>query len=123
ESMKYFLIKFHELHNKVLKQEVIDLISKWKVAKPRTATAYNERQKYLRPLPDNEMKHLIFSIIKEYNEGNITMNDYLLVMLLIYTGRRPMQIAQLKRKDLYIKNEGNYLNIPRLKQGGKFRTD
>ncbi|NCH84216.1 site-specific integrase [Cronobacter malonaticus] len=123
ESMKYFLIKFHELHNKVLKQEVIDLISKWKVAKPRTTTAYNERQKYLRPLLDNEMKHLIFSITKEYNEGNITMNDYLLVMLLIYTGRRPMQIAQLKRKDLYIKNEGNYLNIPRLKQGGKFRTD
>ena len=33
-----------------------------------------------------------------------------------------MQIAQLKRKDLYSKNEFGYLKMPRIKQGGRFRS-
>ncbi|HFU3234426.1 TPA: tyrosine-type recombinase/integrase [Escherichia coli] len=123
ESLKYFLIKHYELNNEFLDQEMLDFIFKWKVTKPNKATAYIERKESLRPLSEYELKNLIGCMTKEYNDGNMTMNDYLLVMLMIYSGRRPMQIAQLKRKDLYVKENGNYLNIPRLKQGDSFRTD
>ncbi|EIN7307415.1 site-specific integrase [Salmonella enterica subsp. enterica serovar Telelkebir] len=123
ESLKYFLIKLYELNNEFLDQEMLDLISKWKVTKPNKTTAYIERKESLRPLSEYELKNLIGCMTKEYKEGSMTMNDYLLVMLMIYSGRRPMQIAQLKRKDLYVKNNGNYLNIPRLKQGDGFRTE
>ncbi|MFL9199316.1 site-specific integrase [Escherichia coli] len=123
ESLKYFLIKLYELNNEFLDQEMLDLISKWKVTKPNKTTAYIERKESLRPLSEYELKNLIGCMTKEYKEGSMTMNDYLLVMLMIYSGRRPMQIAQLKRKDLYVKNNGNYLNIPRLKQGDSFRTE
>ncbi|EPK9890492.1 TPA: site-specific integrase [Klebsiella pneumoniae] len=123
ESLKYFLIKLYELNNEFLDQEMLDLISKWKVTKPNKTTAYIERKESLRPLSEYELKNLIGCMTKEYKEGSMTMNDYLLIMLMIYSGRRPMQIAQLKRKDLYVKNNGNYLNIPRLKQGDSFRTE
>ena len=123
ESLKYFLIKLYELNNEFLDQEMLDLISKWKVTKPNKTTSYIERKESLRPLSEYELKNLIGCMTKEYKEGSMTMNDYLLVMLMIYSGRRPMQIAQLKRKDLYVKNNGNYLNIPRLKQGDSFRTE
>ncbi|MGS5496848.1 site-specific integrase [Citrobacter sp. SL156] len=123
ESLKYFLIKLYELNNEFLDQEILDLISKWKVTKPNKTTAYIERKESLRPLSEYELKNLIWCMTKEYKEGSMTMNDYLLVMLMIYSGRRPMQIAQLKRKDLYVKKNGNYLNIPRLKQGDSFRTE
>ena len=123
ESLKYFLIKHYELNNEFLDQEMLDFIFKWKVTKPNKTTAYIERKESLRPLSEYELKNLIGCMTKEYNDGNMTMNDYLLVMLMIYSGRRPMQIAQLKRKDLYVKENGNYLNIPRLKQGDSFRTD
>ncbi|MFY0858478.1 tyrosine-type recombinase/integrase [Enterobacter kobei] len=123
ESLKYFLIKLYELNNEFLDQEMLDLISKWKVTKPNKTTAYIERKESLRPLSEYELKNLIGCMTKEYKEGSMTMNDYLLVMLMIYSGRRPMQIAQLKRKDLYVKKNGNYLNIPRLKQGDSFRTE
>ncbi|EEI6328028.1 tyrosine-type recombinase/integrase [Salmonella enterica subsp. enterica] len=123
ESLKYFLIKHYELNNEFLDQEMLDLISKWKVTKPNKTTAYIERKESLRPLSEYELKNLIVCMTKEYKEGSMTMNDYLLVMLMIYSGRRPMQIAQLKRKDLYVKINGNYLNIPRLKQGNSFRTE
>lgn len=123
ESLKYFLIKLYELNNEFLDQEMLDLISKWKVTKPNKTTTYIERKESLRPLSEYELKNLIGCMTKEYKEGSMTMNDYLLVMLMIYSGRRPMQIAQLKRKDLYVKNNGNYLNIPRLKQGDSFRTE
>ncbi|ENL7675520.1 TPA: site-specific integrase [Enterobacter hormaechei subsp. oharae] len=123
ESLKYFLIKLYELNNEFLDQEMLDLISKWKVTKPNKTTAYIERKESLRPLSEYELKNLIGCMTKEYKEGSMTMNDYLLVMLMIYSGRRPMQIAQLKRIDLYVKKNGNYLNIPRLKQGDSFRTE
>lgn len=123
ESLKYFIIKHYELNNEFIDQEMLDLILKWKVTKPNKTTAYIERKESLRPLSEYELKNLIGGMTKEYNDGNMTMNDYLLVMLMIYSGRRPMQIAQLKRKDLYIKGNGNFLNIPRLKQGDSFRTD
>lgn len=123
ESLKYFLIKHYELNNEFLDQEMLDFIFKWKVTKPNKTTAYIERKESLRPLSEYELKNLIGCMTKEYNDGNMTMNDYLLVMLMIYSGRRPMQIAQLKRKELYVKENGNYLNIPRLKQGDSFRTD
>ncbi|MGN8298342.1 hypothetical protein ACFYKR_06815 [Escherichia coli] len=103
ESLKYFLIKLYELNNEFLDQEMLDLISKWKVTKPNKTTAYIERKESLRPLSEYELKNLIGCMTKEYKEGSMTMNDYLLVMLMIYSGRRPMQIAQLKRKDLYVK--------------------
>lgn len=98
ESLKYFLIKLYELNNEFLDQEMLDLISKWKVTKPNKTTAYIERKESLRPLSEYELKNLIGCMTKEYKEGSMTMNDYLLVMLMIYSGRRPMQIAQLKGK-------------------------
>ncbi|TYY70547.1 site-specific integrase, partial [Klebsiella pneumoniae] len=79
------------LNNEFKDQEMLDLILKWKVTKPNKTTAYIERKESLRPLSEYELKNLIGGMTKEYNDGNMTMNDYLLVMLMIYSGRRPMQ--------------------------------
>ncbi|OVZ89162.1 site-specific integrase [Yersinia intermedia] len=122
ESLKYFLIKFHELHEELLNKEVLDLVSNWKIDKPNRTTGKIEKGISSRPLIEKELVGFLSKITERYNSGDINMKDYLMVMLMIYTGRRPMQIAQLKRKDLYSKNEFGYLKMPRIKQGGRFRS-
>ncbi|MCW6556101.1 site-specific integrase [Yersinia ruckeri] len=121
ESIKYFLIKFHELHGDLLSKEILYMVSKWQVSKPNKMILKTEQGVSSRPLIEGELVDLVRNVTKGYDCGDINMKDYLMVMLMIYTGRRPMQIAQLKMKDLYSKNDGGYLNIPRIKQGGQFR--
>lgn len=122
ESIKYFLIKFYELHKNLLDKDILNVVSKWKIPKPNKATAKMEKNTSSRPLIEKELVDLVSKITRGYNSGDINMKDYLMVMLMIYTGRRPMQIAQLKLKDLYAKKDGGYLNIPRIKQGEGFRS-
>lgn len=110
------------MHEELLNKEVIDLVSKWKIDKPNRTTGKIEKGISSRPLIEKELVGFLSKITERYNSGDINMKDYLMVMLMIYTGRRPMQIAQLKRKDLYSKNEVGYLKMPRIKQGGRFRS-
>ncbi|WP_157180250.1 tyrosine-type recombinase/integrase [Yersinia enterocolitica] len=97
------------------------MVSKWQVSKPNKMILKTEQGVSSRPLIEGELVDLVRNVTKGYDCGDINMKDYLMVMLMIYTGRRPMQIAQLKMKDLYSKKDGGYLNIPRIKQGGQFR--
>lgn len=121
ESIKYFLIKFYELHGDLLSKEILYMVSKWQVSKPNKMKSKTEQGVSGRPLLEGELVDLVRKVTKGYDCGDINMKDYLMVMLMVYTGRRPMQIAQLKIRDLYTKDDVGYLKIPRIKQGEQFR--
>lgn len=77
------------------------------------------------PLTDIEMEGVITAATEAYGEGNVSLFDISVIMTVIATGRRPIQITALKIGDLH-ENSGKYfLNVPQAKQridGGWRRT-
>ena len=80
------------------------------------------------PLSDLEFSALHQALTDAFADNSISLRDYVLSMLLLETGRRPAQIADLKCCDLIVgrSSEGlcqYVLNIPRRKiRGGQFRS-
>lgn len=71
------------------------------------------------PLTDIEMQGLLEATINAFVAARLRLENTCLVMLLAMTGRRPVQIAALKIKDLISDSSGKYwINFPRAKQRG-----
>lgn len=80
------------------------------------------------PLTEIEMSALIDAMLQAYTSNKITISDYTLSAILVYTGRRPIQITSLKIKDICSHRVGEldeyWINFPRAKQRfSKWRTE
>lgn len=74
------------------------------------------------PFTDDEMSLIIRKVEELFHLGKIDLSLYCFIHLLIYTGRRPLQLTTLRIKDL-IRDESEWrLRIPRIKQGLSFRA-
>ncbi|AOM42445.1 hypothetical protein [Xenorhabdus hominickii] len=71
------------------------------------------------PLTEIEMSALIDAMMQAYVFGKINLSDYALSTVLVYTGRRPIQITSLKIKDICSHKVGKiheyWINLPRAK--------
>lgn len=123
ESLKYFIIKLNSLYPNYLDKTCFNNITQWKIIKTNQSSTKTELSVSERPLSESELIKIISGATELYDKGKIRFNDYLLTLLLIYTGMRPMQISMLKIGDLFIKNNENYINMSRIKQGRRFRTE
>ncbi|EAU9137671.1 site-specific integrase, partial [Salmonella enterica] len=70
---------------------------------------------------DTQIKKILELTARAYQVERISLSNYLMLLLLIYTGRRPMQIAQLETGDLFKLDGVFYINIPKVKQRGAYR--
>lgn len=72
------------------------------------------------PLTDIEIEGVIEAVISAYGENRLDLVETCYAMSLAMTGRRPVQIAALKLKDLFDEpyKEGRryFINVPRAKQ-------
>lgn len=72
------------------------------------------------PLTDIELEGVIAATIETYSSGDLSLSDTCRAMILAMTGRRRVQIAALKIKDLISTSVGGrehyYINFPRAKQ-------
>ncbi|MEL7629674.1 tyrosine-type recombinase/integrase [Pectobacterium aroidearum] len=123
ESLKYFLMKFHELHPELIDKDNYNKIVNWKIKKPNKFSSKSELNISERPLSESELTKVITGATELYNENKIRINDYVLTLILIFTGKRPTQIAMLKNEDLFTRNNECYIKIPRVKQSRPFRTE
>lgn len=74
------------------------------------------------PLTDSELGALLNLLHQGFASGEVSIKKYVAILLIVYTGRRPNQISQLKFKDFVEDAEGNYwINIPRIKGGRRTR--
>jgi len=77
------------------------------------------------PLTAIEQGALIEWASNAFNTKVISLKEFSLLLAMMYTGRRPAQIRYLQTSDLVAsesKNGESYvLNVPRAKQGGKYR--
>ena len=80
------------------------------------------------PFTDLELEKIQSAINNSYADGEIKEDEYILVWLFMIYGSRPIQLAQLKVKDVIetIQNDGSYeavINIPRAKNRQKPRSE
>lgn len=69
------------------------------------------------PLTDIELQAVAAAVIDVFAEQRLSLAETCIAMILAMTGRRPVQIAALKLKDLVSPIPGSYgINFPRAKQ-------
>lgn len=121
ESMKYLLLKMHTLFPSLLSSNSVEFITEIEIIK-KLSGKYLKTHNYQKgPFNDTQIKKILELTARAYQVERISLSNYLMLLLLIYTGRRPMQIAQLETGDLFKLDGVFYINIPKVKQRGAYR--
>lgn len=114
--------KWYELGYPGVSEDVIDLLAGWRLKGNEKGRAVQMFDPIKGPLTDIEMQALTERLLQGYVQGDLKLYSYALLMTLVYTGRRRVQIVSLKIKDLqcYQRDDvDRYLiNFPRAKQRG-----
>lgn len=123
ETMKYFLEKLNFIFPSVLSEDTNEFLNSLKIKKPDQSKSVKTHDYKNGPFSNQQIEEIIKNSAICYENQELSLLDYMILTLLAYSGRRPIQIVQLKIKDLISFNGKYYVNFPRVKQGGKYRTE
>ncbi|ELU1560018.1 TPA: site-specific integrase [Klebsiella aerogenes] len=123
ETLKYFFMKMIDIYPSLFSAESIIFITNVKVKKSYTSKHIKTHDYKRGPFSDSQLKVIIDSVEKAHREEKVSLSNYLLLILIAYSGRRPMQISQLEVGDLFNSNGEYYLNVPRIKQRNGYRKE
>ncbi|MBD1220621.1 hypothetical protein IDM30_15885 [Acinetobacter seifertii] len=98
--MLTFLKKWHEFGYEGINTDVLEVIKELRVKNAEKGKAVRLLCPYEGPLSDLELKDYTVWLSKEFEEGKISLKEMVIAKLFLATGRRPIQIANLKVKDL-----------------------
>ena len=127
-SVSGFLKKWYEMGFPGLSNDAYNYLSETTFKgneKGRAVSTMDPRQG---AFTDLELDAIQSGIINHYANGEITLENYLLVWLFMIYGSRPIQYAQLKLCDIYAPKlqDGSYqyiIKIPRAKNRKKARSE
>ncbi|MDE2420852.1 MAG: site-specific integrase [Gammaproteobacteria bacterium] len=108
--------------------EIADLLKGWTLHANTKGRAVQTLCPEQGPLSDLEFESLHQALIDAFETDGIDLQDFVLAELLMATGRRPAQVADLKVKDIIEATSEDglrtfVLNVPRRKQrGNRWRT-
>lgn len=127
-ALSSFFRKWYELGYPGIDNEVPSLLKGWTLKGTVKGLAIQTRDPLKGALSDLEYESLYQTILDRYEKNEILLSDYVMTLLFMVTGRRPVQLADLKGKDLIDVQSTNglrefVLNIPRRKQRGQFRSE
>ncbi|WP_080669859.1 site-specific integrase [Pantoea agglomerans] len=123
ETIKYFLKKFDFIFPDVLSEKTIEFIDNVKIKKPDQMKSVKTHDYKNGPFNNQQMNEIIKISAICYENEELSLLDYMILTLLAYSGRRPIQMVQLRVKDLISFNERYFVNFPRVKQRRKHRTE
>ena len=115
-----------QLHMAGLHDGVTRLLDSWRLKGSEKGAAVRTMCPQGGPLTELEHEALCRALDEAFSTGEIALSDYVLVDLLIATGRRPVQIGDLKLRDLVVSSDENgdvILRVPRRKQEAKWRSE
>lgn len=120
-TIRGFLKKWHELGYEGVSEDVIELLKSWRLKGNIKGDVVKRLDPLKGPLSDLELQGFNEGIVQAYEKSKLSITDLVLGLATSNTGRRPIQISQLKIKDLVFgmnkKGEQCYfVNIPRAKQ-------
>lgn len=124
--VRTFLRRWHDLGYDGISEEVIRLLSSWTLKGIVKGKPVSSLDPIKGPFSDIEFAAIQEQLPVGFSEGLYNANDYAQTLISLNTGRRPIQISNLKAGDMFTaqSKEGvtlYYLNIPRAKQGGIWR--
>lgn len=123
ETMKYFLGKFNLIFPNVLSEKIIEFLNRVRIKKPDQMKSVKTHDYKNGPFNDHQIEEIIKISAMCYENEEMSLLDYMILTLLAYSGRRPIQMVQLRIKDLISFNGKYFVNFPRVKQRGKHRTE
>jgi len=101
-------------------KDVMDLLNSWRLKGFEKGKAIKSLDAHEGPLTEIEMGVLIDAMLDAYVSGRLSLFNYALIGILVYSGRRPIQITSLKVKDICSRKSGEarefWINFPRAKQ-------
>ncbi len=129
-----FLCRWHKLGHPGIPDALPEMAVTWRMRKPETGIAVNRLDANSGPLMPDEHTAMAAKWLTAFEQGELTLDDYLMARLSSVTGRRPEQLMQLKLRDM---DDSRFedpepgqsprrvllLHIPRIKaKGGLWRT-
>ena len=129
-SLRGFLISWHDFGYYGVSKKVVNLLNRMTLKCNLRGLAVSNRCPYTGALTQNEQLAFHSELNRLFLGDKISITEFVYLLLLEATARRPVQLRQLKGQDLIkiTNNESGavnyYLNIPRAKQrGGGFRKE
>lgn len=130
--LRVFLKKIYDLGYSAVDDQVYDLIDSWRLSGNEKGAAVLSLDPDEGPFSPFEFQAIVTRTNEYLAENKLSLYEAALIKVFCATGRRPIQIASLKVKDLYISNKyklntgenPSVLNIPKAKLRGNslFRT-
>nr|WP_299380310.1 site-specific integrase [uncultured Halomonas sp.] len=120
-TLRSFIKQWHAVGYPGITDEVIQLLGKWRIKGNEKGYAVQSMCPNKGPLTDIEMGGVVGAITTAFSDGRLPLATTALTLTVALTGRRPVQVAALKIKDL-IKQTGKdgidklFINFPRAKQ-------
>jgi integrase len=129
DNVRPFLKKWNSLGHPGVSIETVRHICRWRLKSPEAGVAVNREDVNQGPLMPDEHAALEAQWLAAFERRDFSLDQYAFLRLLSVTGRRPVQIIQLKLKDLDNSrkedSQGNssptplhLLHIPRAKGNG-----
>jgi len=120
-SLRTFIRQWHAMGHPGIADEVVQLLSKWRLSAGERGYAVQSMCPESGPLTDIEMQGVVEAVTTAFGEGRLALVDTALTLTIALTGRRRVQVAGLKIKDLIKQTskdgiEKFFINFPRAKQ-------
>lgn len=128
-SLKSFFKRWSEWGEQGIGEDALKALSEMRLRGNIKGEAVALRDPKKGPLTELEFTALYQKLVDGYESGEVSLSNYVLVLLFIATGARTTQIGDLKCSDLKEVQSSDgvsvfILNVPRRKQRGRgFRTD
>lgn len=108
--------------------EVVVLLDSWRIQGWRKGVAVQTMCPLTGPLSEFEYEALCLSLVDAFEADQIDLEELVLVDLFVATGRRPVQLGDLKVRDIIdasknVEAPEVVINVPRRKQGDPWRTE
>lgn len=127
-TIRGFLRRWYQLGYFGVNEEIVKMLDSWKIRGNRKGDAVKRKDPNKGPLTDNELQAFNEGVVTAFELGKINISNLAISLVTSNTGRRPIQISQLRVVDILCgennKGEPFYiLNVPRAKHGAGFRAE
>lgn len=125
-TIRGFLLRWHMLGYFGVDDDVAELLESWRIKGNRKGEAVKRMDPEVGPFSEIELQAFNEGVVRAYELDLIPFSDLVISLVTSSTGRRSVQISQLRVIDILsgknLKDEAIYmLNIPRAKHGLGFR--
>jgi len=126
-SLRVFFKKWNQLGYNGVTNEHLNILYRGKIKKRKIGEMVNTNDPQKGPLSEKEIIEFNDMAVQLFDQGELEFDELVMVYLISCTGRRPIQISQLKIEDVIDSNinsasESYYINMPRAKHSGSFRS-